>query len=95
MKISIDKNELNNLVSTYFKEKYNLEGSVKIDDKGASIEIDMKSLAQISSVPTVTTTTVEEVEEPTEEEEEVTTTATEESATTDNSISSLFNVLNK
>lgn len=92
MKISIDKNELNNLVSTYFKEKYNLEGSVKIDDKGASIEIDMKSLAQISSVPTVTAT-VEEVEEP--KEEEVVTTATEESATTDNSISSLFNALNK
>ena len=52
MKISIDKNELNNVISTYFKEKYNLEGSVKIDDRGASIEIDMKSLAQISSTPT-------------------------------------------
>lgn len=94
MKISIDKNELNNLVSTYFKEKYNLEGSVKIDDKGASIEIDMKSLAQISSIPTVIpTTAIEEVEEP--KEEEVTATATEESATTDNSISSLFETLNK
>lgn len=93
MKISIDKNELNNLVSTYFKEKYNLEGSVKIDDKGASIEIDMKSLAQISSVPTITpTTATEEVEEP---KEEVTATTTEESATTDNSISSLFETLNK
>lgn len=86
MKISIDKNELNNLVSTYFKEKYNLEGSVKIDDKGASIEIDMKSLAQISaSVPTVTP--VEEVEEP---KEEVNTTAEDIIDSVDNSISSLF-----
>lgn len=86
MKISIDKNELNNLVSTYFKEKYNLEGSVKIDDKGASIEIDMKSLAQISaSVPTVTP--VEEVEEP---KEEVNTAAEDIIDSVDNSISSLF-----
>lgn len=53
MKISIDRNELNNVVSTYFKEKYNLEGSVKVDDKGASIEIDMNSLAKAKSVPVV------------------------------------------
>lgn len=86
MKISIDKNELNNVISTYFKEKYNLEGSVKIDDRGASIEIDMKSLAQISSTSTSTST---ETEEPKKEEQEVPTV--EESAPVeDNSISSLF-----
>lgn len=84
MKISIDKNELNNVISTYFKEKYNLEGSVKIDDKGASIEIDMKSLAQISSAPTSI-----ETEEPKKEEQEV-STVEEPTPVEDNSISSLF-----
>lgn len=84
MKISIDKNELNNVISTYFKEKYNLEGSVKIDDKGASIEIDMKSLAQISSAPTSI-----ETEEPKNEEQEV-STVEEPTPVEDNSISSLF-----
>lgn len=84
MKISIDKNELNNVISTYFKEKYNLEGSVKIDDRGASIEIDMKSLAQISSVPTSI-----EAEEPKKEEQEV-STVEEPTPVEDNSISSLF-----
>ena len=85
MKISIDKNELNNVISTYFKEKYNLEGSVKIDDRGASIEIDMKSLAQISS----TTPTSIETEEPKKEEQEV-STVEEPTPVEDNSISSLF-----
>jgi len=84
MKISIDKNELNNVISTYFKEKYNLEGSVKIDDRGASIEIDMKSLAQISSTPTSI-----ETEEPKKEEQEV-STVEEPTPVEDNSISSLF-----
>lgn len=84
MKISIDKNELNNVISTYFKEKYNLEGSVKIDDRGASIEIDMKSLAQISSTPTSI-----EAEEPKKEEQEV-STVEESTPVEDNSISSLF-----
>lgn len=84
MKISIDKNELNNVISTYFKEKYNLEGSVKIDDRGASIEIDMKSLAQISSTPTSI-----EAEEPKKEEQEV-STVEEPTPVEDNSISSLF-----
>lgn len=84
MKISIDKNELNNVISTYFKEKYNLEGSVKIDDRGASIEIDMKSLAQISSTPTSI-----ETEEPKKEEQEV-STVEESTPVEDNSISSLF-----
>lgn len=84
MKISIDKNELNNVISTYFKEKYNLEGSVKIDDRGASIEIDMKSLAQISS-----TSTSIEAEEPKKEEQEV-STVEEPTPVEDNSISSLF-----
>lgn len=90
MKISIDKNELNNVVSTYFKEKYNLEGSVKIDDRGASIEIDMKSLAQISSTSTSTPT---ETEEPKKEEQElieVVPTVEESTPVEDNSISSLF-----
>lgn len=86
MKISIDKNELNNVISTYFKEKYNLEGSVKIDDRGASIEIDMKSLAQISSTPTSTPI---ETEEPKKEEQEV-PTVEESTPVEDNSISSLF-----
>lgn len=84
MKISIDKNELNSVISTYFKEKYNLEGSVKIDDRGASIEIDMKSLAQISSTPTSI-----ETEEPKKEEQEV-STVEEPTPVEDNSISSLF-----
>lgn len=84
MKISIDKNELNNVISTYFKEKYNLEGSVKIDDRGASVEIDMKSLAQISS-----TSTSIETEEPKKEEQEV-STVEEPTPVEDNSISSLF-----
>lgn len=83
MKISIDKNELNNVISTYFKEKYNLEGSVKIDDRGASIEIDMKSLAQISSTPTSI-----ETEEPKKEQE--VPTVEEPTPVEDNSISSLF-----
>lgn len=87
MKISIDKNELNNLVSTYFKEKYNLEGSVKIDDKGASIEIDMKSLAQISSVPA----TVEEPKEEVKEEEVVADTNAQEEQSAD-AITSFFTV---
>lgn len=86
MKISIDKNELNNLVSTYFKEKYNLEGSVKIDDKGASIEIDMKSLAQISSVPAT-------VEEPKEEvKEEVVADANAQEEQSADAITSFFTV---
>lgn len=86
MKISIDKNELNNVISTYFKEKYNLEGSVKIDDRGASIEIDMKSLAQISSTSTPTSI---EAEEPKKEEQEA-STVEESTPVEDNSISSLF-----
>lgn len=87
MKISIDKNELNNLVSTYFKEKYNLEGSVKIDDKGASIEIDMKSLAQISSVPA----TVEEPKEEVKEEVVVADANAQEEQSAD-AITSFFTV---